>query len=204
MVLSIKTVTATRRAASYDPFMISFLATHIKISPPQKARASGSGVIISDDGYIVTNNHVIDNAEEVMVVLNDKREYKAEVIGTDPSTDLALLKVDAKNLPFVYYGNSDDVKVGEWALAVGNPFSLTSTVTAEFISAKGRNINILNEKFAIESFVFRQMPQLIREIARCAGKRKGELIGINSAIASNTGSYAGYSFAVPVAIIAEK
>ena len=111
--------------------------------------ASGSGVIISEDGYIVTNNHVIQNAEKVEIVLNDKREYDAQVIGRDPSTDLALLKVDAKNLPFIYYGNSDQVKVGEWALAVGNPFSLTSTVTAGIISAKGRNINILNEKFGM-------------------------------------------------------
>lgn len=200
-VVHVKTVTATRRAASYDPFYDFFFGNPYKNSPPQKARASGSGVIISEDGYIVTNNHVIDNAEEVMVVLNDKREYRAEVIGTDPSTDLALLKVDAKNLPFVYYGNSDDVKVGEWALAVGNPFSLTSTVTAGIISAKGRNINILNEKFAIESFIQTDAAVNPGNSGGALVNANGELIGINSAIASNTGSYAGYSFAVPVNIV---
>ena len=163
--------------------------------------ASGSGVIISEDGYIVTNNHVIQNADKVEVVLNDKREYEAEVIGRDPSTDLALLKVNAKNLPFIYYGNSDQVKVGEWALAVGNPFSLTSTVTAGIISAKGRNINILNEKFAIESFIQTDAAVNPGNSGGALVNANGELIGINSAIASNTGSYSGYSFAVPVNIV---
>ena len=200
-VVHVKTVASNRRTASSDPFYDLFFGNPYRNDQPQKARASGSGVIISEDGYIVTNNHVIDNAEEVQVVLNDKREYKAEVIGTDPSTDLALLKVDSKNLPFVYYGNSDEVKVGEWALAVGNPFSLTSTVTAGIISAKGRNINILNEKFAIESFIQTDAAVNPGNSGGALVNAKGELIGINSAIASNTGSYAGYSFAVPVNIV---
>lgn len=200
-VVHVKTVTASRRAVSYDPFYDFFFGSPNRNNSPQKARASGSGVIISEDGYIVTNNHVVKNAESVEIVLNDKREYVAEVIGTDPSTDLALLKVDAKNLPFIYYGNSDEVEVGEWALAVGNPFSLTSTVTAGIISAKGRNINILNEKFAIESFIQTDAAVNPGNSGGALVNARGELIGINSAIASNTGSYSGYSFAVPVNIV---
>ncbi len=200
-VVHVKTVTNNRRAASYDPFYDFFFGNPYRDAPAQKAMASGSGVIISEDGYIVTNNHVIQNADKVEIVLNDKREYNAEVIGRDPSTDLALLKVDAKNLPFIYYGNSDQVKVGEWALAVGNPFSLTSTVTAGIISAKGRNINILNEKFAIESFIQTDAAVNPGNSGGALVNANGELIGINSAIASNTGSYSGYSFAVPVNIV---
>ncbi len=200
-VVHVKTVTTNRRSASYDPFYDFFFGNPYRNAPPQKAMASGSGVIISEDGYIVTNNHVIQNADKVEIVLNDKREYQAEIIGRDPSTDLALLKVDAKNLPFIYYGNSDQVKVGEWALAVGNPFSLTSTVTAGIISAKGRNINILNEKFAIESFIQTDAAVNPGNSGGALVNANGELIGINSAIASNTGSYSGYSFAVPVNIV---
>lgn len=200
-VVHVKTVTNNRQNASYDPFYDFFFGNPYRNAPQQKAMASGSGVIISEDGYIVTNNHVIQNAEKVEVVLNDKREYEATVIGKDPSTDLALLKVDAKNLPYIYYGNSDQVKVGEWALAVGNPFSLTSTVTAGIISAKGRNINILNEKFAIESFIQTDAAVNPGNSGGALVNANGELIGINSAIASNTGSYSGYSFAVPVNIV---
>jgi serine protease Do len=200
-VVHVKTLVTNRRGASSDPFYDFFFGSPNRNGPAQKATASGSGVIISEDGYIVTNNHVIQNAEKVEVVLNDKREYDAEVIGRDPSTDLALLKVNAKNLPFVYYGNSDDVKIGEWALAVGNPFSLTSTVTAGIISAKGRNINILNEKFAIESFIQTDAAVNPGNSGGALVNSSGELIGINSAIASNTGSYSGYSFAVPVNIV---
>ena len=200
-VVHVKTVVNNRRDANIDPFYDFFFGNPYRNAPPQKAMASGSGVIISEDGYIVTNNHVIQNADKVEIVLNDKREYEAQVIGRDPSTDLALLKVDAKNLPFIYYGNSDQVKVGEWALAVGNPFSLTSTVTAGIISAKGRNINILNEKFAIESFIQTDAAVNPGNSGGALVNANGELIGINSAIASNTGSYSGYSFAVPVNIV---
>lgn len=201
-VVHVKTVVEGRRAGTYsDPFYEFFFGNPHRNLPPQKATASGSGVIISEDGYIVTNNHVIQNAEQVQVVLNDKREFEAEIIGRDPSTDLAVLKVKAKSLPFVYYGNSDEVRVGEWALAVGNPFSLTSTVTAGIISAKGRNINILNEKFAIESFLQTDAAVNPGNSGGALVNAQGELIGINSAIASNTGSYAGYAFAVPVNIV---
>jgi serine protease Do len=197
-VVHVKTISSNKH---YDPFFDFFFGSPYRNAPPNQATASGSGVIISEDGYIVTNNHVIQNAEKVEVVLNDKREYQATVVGRDPSTDLALLKVEAKNLPFVYYGNSDEVKVGEWALAVGNPFSLTSTVTAGIISAKGRNINILNEKFAIESFIQTDAAVNPGNSGGALVNAKGELIGINSAIASNTGSYSGYSFAIPVNIV---
>lgn len=165
------------------------------------SEASGSGVIISDDGYIVTNNHVVENGDEVKVILYDKREFKAEVIGTDPSTDLALLKIDEKNLPFIQLGNSDSVQVGSWVLAVGNPFNLESTVTAGIVSAKGRNINILKDSTAIESFIQTDAAVNPGNSGGALVNTRGELIGINSAIATPTGSFAGYSFAIPVNIV---
>jgi serine protease Do len=166
--------------------------------------ASGSGVIISPDGYIVTNNHVIENASQIEVVLDDKRMYVAKLIGRDPETDLALLKIEEKGLPFAKYGNSDKMKVGEWVLACGNPFDLTSTITAGIISAKGRNINLLrgkNNSYAIESFIQTDAAVNPGNSGGALVNLKGELIGINTAIASNTGAYAGYSFAVPVTLV---
>jgi serine protease Do len=168
---------------------------------PQEA--SGSGVIVTPDGYIVTNNHVIDKSDKIEVVLNDKRSYIAKLIGVDPTTDLALLKIEEKGLPFVKYGNSDNVKVGEWVLAVGNPFNLTSTVTAGIVSAKGRNIHILRDKdnMAIESFIQTDAAVNPGNSGGALVNLKGELIGINTAIATPTGSFAGYSFAVPVQLV---
>ena len=165
--------------------------------------ASGSGVIISDDGFIVTNNHVINDASEIRVVLNDRRTYKAKVIGTDPTTDLALLRIEADNLPFVAYGNSDSLQIGEWVLAVGNPFELTSTVTAGIVSAKARNINILagRENMAVESFIQTDAAVNPGNSGGALVDLRGRLIGINTAIASSTGTYAGYSFAVPVTLV---
>ncbi len=165
-------------------------------------KASGSGVVISSDGYIVTNNHVVSEATSIEVTLNNSETLAAELIGTDPSTDLALLKVDAKNLHPIQFANSDDVKVGEWALAVGNPFNLTSTVTAGIVSAKARNINILQgdynkEIFPIESFIQTDAAVNPGNSGGALVNDKGELIGINTAIASKTGSYSGYSFAIP-------
>jgi len=185
---------------------------------PQGAQeASGSGVIISPDGYIVTNNHVVDNADKITVNTNDHRTFQAKVIGTDPNTDLALIKVDASNLPIVKFGNSDDAKVGEWVLAVGNPFNLTSTVTAGIVSAKGRNIGIIGNEDnqdenpfgrtrnqgqrsnkAIESFIQTDAAINPGNSGGALVNTKGELIGINSAIASHTGSYEGYGFAIPI------
>ncbi|MBD1431019.1 MULTISPECIES: Do family serine endopeptidase [Sphingobacterium] len=184
---------------------------------PRQAQASGSGVILTPDGYIVTNNHVVENADKIEVQLTDKRTFEAKVIGRDPNTDLALLKVSATNLPMVRMGDSDNVQIGEWVLAVGYPLSLQSTVTAGIVSAKGRQIGILGDSqqqqprgygygdedqqiinTAIESFI--QTDAVINK-GNSGGalvNARGELIGINSAIASPTGVYAGYGFAIPI------
>ncbi len=172
--------------------------------PDMPRQASGSGVIISDDGYIATNNHVVDGATKIEVVLNDKRSYVAEVIGTDPSTDLALLRITESGLPFIKFGNSDEVKVGQWVVAVGNPFNLTSTVTSGIVSALGRNIDLLRSEknlYAIENFIQTDAAINPGNSGGALVNLSGELIGINTAIASNTGSYAGYGFAVPVNIV---
>ena len=169
----------------------------------QEQMGSGSGVIISPDGYIVTNNHVINGATNIEVTLNDKRTYEAVIIGTDPSTDLALIKVDANDLQPITFGNSDDLLIGEWVLAVGNPFNLTSTVTAGIVSAKARNINILNNDMKIESFIQTDAAVNPGNSGGALVNTRGELVGINTAIASQTGSYAGYAFAVPTSIVAK-
>ena len=185
---------------SFDPFQ--FFWGQPMPQQQQEQQSSGSGVILSADGYIVTNNHVVENAQEIEVTLDDKRTYKAEIIGTDPSTDLALLKINEKGLNYAAYGNSDNVKVGEWVLAVGNPFNLTSTVTAGIVSAKARNIHILpNQKFPIESFIQTDAAVNPGNSGGALVNTQGQLIGINAAIASNTGSYSGYSFAIPVSIV---
>jgi Do/DeqQ family serine protease len=155
---------------------------------------TGSGVIISSDGYIVTNNHVINNATDIAVVLNNKKEYKAKVIGTDPTNDIALIKVDAKDLPFITFGDSDHIKVGEWVLAVGNPYNLTSTVTAGIVSAKGRD---LDGNGSVDSFIQTDAAVNPGNSGGALVNTRGELIGINTAISSMTGSFVGYSFAVP-------
>lgn len=161
----------------------------------------GSGVIISEDGYIITNNHVIEESDEISVTMNDKREFEAELIGTDPFTDLALLKIDARDLPTIPYGNSDDLQLGEWVLAVGNPYNLTSTVTAGIVSAKARNINILRNNFSIESFIQTDAAVNPGNSGGALVNTTGQLVGINTAIASRTGNYTGYSFAIPVSIV---
>jgi Do/DeqQ family serine protease len=167
-------------------------------------QGSGSGVIISSDGYIVSNNHVVEDAETLEVVLNDERTYTAEVIGTDPTTDIALIKIDESDLPTVNFGNSDNVRVGEWVVAVGNPFSLTSTVTAGIVSAKGRSIDIVRRSggdLAIESFIQTDAVVNPGNSGGALVNQNGDLIGINTAISSPTGVFAGYSFAVPSAIV---
>ena len=165
--------------------------------------ASGSGVIISEDGYIVTNNHVIDGADELTVTLSNRKSFKAKVIGADPSTDLAVIKIDAKGLPFLLYGNSDIAKVGQWVLAVGYPLNLETTVTAGIISAKGRtlDINMRQSKTPIEAFIQTDAAVNPGNSGGPLINPEGQLIGINSAIASPTGSYAGYSFTIPVNIV---
>jgi len=165
---------------------------------------SGSGVVIQKEGYIVTNNHVIENATRIDVVMNNQKSYTAELIGTDPSTDLALLKIKAdEELTVIPFGNSDNVQVGEWVLAVGNPFELTSTVTAGIVSAKARNINILrrNDGLGVEAFIQTDAAVNPGNSGGALVNVNGELIGINTAIASTTGSFAGYSFAVPTEIV---
>lgn len=159
--------------------------------------SSGSGVIMSPDGYIVTNHHVIEKSTDIKVTLADKREYKAKLVGSDPSTDIALLKIDESALPFIVFGNSDSLRVGEWVLAVGNPFNLESTVTAGIISAKGRNINILGGGTSIESFIQTDAAVNPGNSGGALVNTAGELIGINTAIITESGSYEGYSFAVP-------
>ncbi|MDX5321781.1 MAG: trypsin-like peptidase domain-containing protein, partial [Bacteroidota bacterium] len=174
------------------------------IPNPAPSQGSGSGVIISEDGYIATNNHVIDGAVSIQVTLNDKRSYVARLVGTDPQTDLALLKIEEEGLPFIQFGNSDEVKVGQWVLAVGNPFNLTSTVTAGIVSAKGRNINLLrtrDNQFAIENFIQTDAAVNPGNSGGALVDLNGSLIGINTAIATQTGSFSGYSFAVPVNIV---
>jgi len=162
----------------------------------------GSGVIISDKGYIVTNNHVIDGSDEIVIVLNNKEEYNARLIGTDPTTDLALLKVEADGLSHLTYGNSDALRLGEWVLAIGNPYNLTSTVTAGIVSAKARNINILqSQEFGIESFIQTDAAVNPGNSGGALINTRGELVGINTAIASRTGAFTGYSFAIPVSIV---
>lgn len=170
-------------------------------SIPQQA--SGTGAIISEDGYIVTNNHVIDGADEINVTLNNKKAFKAKLVAADPSSDLAVIKIDAKNLPFLIYGNSDDVKVGQWVLAVGYPLTLETTVTAGIVSAKGRtlDINSRQSKTPIESFIQTDAAVNPGNSGGPLINTDGKLIGINSAIASPTGAYAGYSFTIPVNIV---
>lgn len=184
----------------FDEYFRQFFGDPHGGQPQQRqSMGSGSGVIISEDGYIATNNHVIENATEIEVLLNDNRTYKAEIVGTDPTTDLALLKIEAAGLPFVKVGNSDQVQIGEWVLAVGNPFEFRSTVTAGIISAKGRNINILRNRnnLQIESFLQTDAAVNPGNSGGALVNLRGELVGINTAIATPTGTYAGYSFAVP-------
>lgn len=166
-------------------------------------RSSGSGVIISDDGYIVTNNHVIEEATNLEIVMNNNQRFFAKVIGKDPTTDLALLKIKSANLPFVKYGNSDNIEPGEWVLAVGNPFDLNSTVTAGIVSAKARNIDILHDRnhLEVESFIQTDAAVNPGNSGGALVNLQGELIGINSAIATSTGTFSGYSFAIPVSLV---
>ena len=168
---------------------------------PEPVLGFGSGVIISDDGYIVTNNHVVESSEKISITLNDKREFSAKIIVTDPSTDLALLKINGKELPHIEYGNSDDLKVGEWVLAVGNPFNIASTVTAGIVSAKGKNLGIIQDNYRIESFIQTDAAVNRGNSGGALVNIRGDLVGINTAIVSPSGGYAGISFAIPVSIV---
>ncbi|MBS1487729.1 MAG: Do family serine endopeptidase [Bacteroidetes bacterium] len=212
-IRSTQTGNTSRERESNDPIQQFFFGPN---GPQQQGPSvsSGSGVIINADGYIVTNNHVVQDADVVDVTLNDNRSFKAEVIGTDPDTDLALIKINQKDLPFLPFVNSDDAKVGQWVLAVGNPYNLTSTVTAGIISAKGRNINIINSNnpanrnnsqgsTAIESFIQTDAAINPGNSGGALVNLDGGLLGINTAIASPTGSYSGYGFAIPSDIVSK-
>jgi Do/DeqQ family serine protease len=206
-VVHIKTETKARTVQYRNPFGDDFFDQFFgggQRMYQQPQQSSGSGVIISADGYIVTNNHVVDGADNVTVILNNKKSYQAKVIGKDPSSDLAVLKIDESNLPSISYGNSDDVKLGQWVLAVGYPLTLETTVTAGIVSAKYRNIGINQSKSgnsAIESFIQTDAAVNPGNSGGALVNVNGDLVGINTAIASPTGSYAGYSFAVPSNIV---
>ncbi|PKP37376.1 MAG: deoxyribonuclease HsdR [Bacteroidetes bacterium HGW-Bacteroidetes-14] len=167
---------------------------------PRNQVNSGSGVIITTDGYIITNNHVIEGADEISVTLENNKSFKAKSVGSDPVTDIALLKIDAENLPFVTFGNSDSLRLGEWVLAIGNPYNLRSTITAGIVSAKARSMPAMDGEFKIESFIQTDAAVNPGNSGGALVNTRGELVGINTAIASRTGSYSGYSFAVPTTI----
>ena len=191
--------TQTMYAGSGNPFYDFFYGPR-RQQVPMEAFV-GSGVIISSDGYIVTNNHVIEIADEVEVSLNDRRVLSAKVIGTDPTTDLALLKVDESDLPYLVYGDAETLRVGEWVLAVGNPYNLTSTVTAGIVSAKARHLGIISAELGIESFIQTDAAVNPGNSGGALVNTQGELVGINTAIASRTGDFSGNSFAIPVTIV---
>lgn len=189
------------RQYQVNPFFEYFFGEPENTEAPPRL-GFGSGVIISPQGYIVTNNHVIEGSDEIVVALNDKRELTATLVGTDPNTDIALLKVEEEGLSTLTFGNSDALQLGEWVLAIGNPYNLTSTVTAGIVSAKARNINILRtQEFSIESFIQTDAAVNPGNSGGALINTKGELVGINTAIASRTGAFTGYSFAVPTSIV---
>lgn len=207
-VVSIRTTTTqSSTRGGYDPIFEFFFGPGFnqRQQPPQEKSGLGSGVIISQDGYIVTNNHVIEGADKLEITLNDKRTFNGKVIGTDPTTDLALVKIESENLPVVKFGNSDNLKIGEWVLAVGNPFGLTSTVTAGIVSAKARRIsdNGAKGRIDIESFIQTDAAVNPGNSGGALVNTAGELVGINTAIFSQTGNYAGYSFAIPSSIVSK-
>ncbi|HEX7494443.1 MAG TPA: Do family serine endopeptidase [Bacteroidales bacterium] len=185
---------------SENPILEWFYGDH-NSSKPQIANGYGSGVIISADGYIITNNHVVENAESVDITLNDKRTFTAKVVGRDPGSDIALLKIKAENLPYIKYGDSEALRLGEWVLAVGNPFNLTSTVTAGIVSAKGRSLGLNEGNYKIESFIQTDAALNMGNSGGALVNTKGLLVGITSAIYSPNGAYSGNSFAIPVSIV---
>lgn len=199
-VVFIKTTSMVQQRSPFDMFFDGW----DPFGRIGKVSSTGSGVIMRKDGYIVTNLHVVKDAQTIEVVLNNrKKSLVAKLIGSDPSTDIAVLKIDADNLPAINVANSDDLEIGEWVLAVGNPFNLTSTVTAGIVSAKGRNINIVNNQFPIESFIQTDAAINPGNSGGALVNLKGELVGINTAIFSQTGSYAGYGFAIPANIVSK-
>ena len=198
-VVHIRASSGRREQERYnDPFRF-FFGNPFEYGPRE---GSGSGIVFSADGYIVTNNHVIDRARELTVTTFDNREYAATVVGTYPESDLAVLKIDAENLPTLRHANPDRARVGEWVLAVGNPFDLTSTVTAGIISAKGRDIDIIGGQSPIEAFIQTDAAVNPGNSGGALVTANGELLGMNTAISTRTGSFEGYSFAIPIDLLA--
>lgn len=193
------TVAVESRAYPRDPFFEFF--GYPQGGMQREAEAGGSGVIISEDGYIVTNNHVVNNATKLRVTLHDGRAYEAKVIGTDPATDVALIKIDADNLPTLPFGSSDDLRLGEWVLAIGYPMNLQSTITAGIVSAKARQLGAIEGNAGIESFIQTDAAVNPGNSGGALVNTRGELVGINTIIKTSTGSYVGYSFAVPETIV---
>lgn len=196
-----------REEITYDPFMRLFYGEDAYQTRKRRGKASGSGVVVSPEGYIVTNNHVVQDANKITVSLDGNR-YKGELIGTDPSTDLAVIKIDKKRLPYLEFGNSDELRLGEWVLAIGNPLNLQTTITAGIVSAKNRNIDLLTANYNPEEAIFPVESFIQTDAAVNSGNsggalvnQSGELIGINTAIASGNGFYTGYSFAIPSNIV---
>ncbi len=202
-----KVIHTPRATTPFDQLFKEFFGEGFDSGPreykSQPQHASGSGVIIAADGYIVTNNHVIEGADQIEITLDDNRQYSAQLVGQDPNTDLALLKIKEKGLPYLHFGNSDTLQIGEWILAVGNPFNLTSTVTKGIVSAKARTIDIPQNKnqMRIEAFIQTDAAVNRGNSGGALVNLKGELVGINTAIATNTGNFTGYSFAIPVSIV---
>ena len=197
------TVKARQQYQQIDPFFRFFFGDEYNQPQSREQKGSGSGVIIRPDGYIVTNNHVVENATKVSVTLYDNKVYDATVIGTDPATDVALIKIDATDLPVIEMGDSDKLRLGEWVLAIGSPLSqfLRSTITAGIVSAKGRSMPNTTGEFKIESFIQTDAAVNPGNSGGALVNKEGKLVGINTAIISQTGSYSGYSFAVPVNIV---
>ena len=191
------------RRRGYDPFLEFFGIPQGYDEGPQfrEQRAGGSGVIISADGYVVTNNHVVDGASKLRVKLNDGRSFDAKLIGKDSATDLALLKIEASDLPTLAFGSSDALRLGEWVLAIGSPFDLQSTITAGIVSAKARNLGVIPNDFRIEAFIQTDAAVNPGNSGGALVNTHGELVGINTLIKSQTGSYIGYSFAIPESIV---
>ncbi|MBO4340664.1 MAG: Do family serine endopeptidase [Bacteroidales bacterium] len=197
------TVQRRQQYQNIDPFFRFFFGDEYSIPQQREAKGSGSGVIIRPDGYIVTNNHVVDGATKITVTLNNNQQYEATVVGTDPATDVAIVKVDAAGLPTIPLGDSDKLRLGEWVLAIGSPLGvqLRSTITAGIVSAKGRSMPDGSGEFKIESFIQTDAAVNPGNSGGALVNKKGELVGINTAIVSQTGAYSGYSFAVPVNIV---
>ena len=198
------TVTQTYKTPQIDdPFFRFFFGDDFAQPQSRERKGSGSGVIIRQDGYIVTNNHVVSQASKVRVTLNNNRSYDATVIGTDPATDVALIKIDATGLPTLKFADSDQLRLGEWVLAIGSPYDLRSTITAGIVSAKGRSMPNYTGEFKIESFIQTDAAVNPGNSGGALVNAAGDLVGINTSIISRTGSYAGYSFAVPVNIVSK-